>query len=797
MSETTTPKLSHNEVIKAAIPTLAGNIAATIADPAADRFSEDDQQFIKFHGIYQQDDRDLRKTAKKFQMMIRGRIPGGVMTAAQWVTFDDLATRYGNNTLRVTTRQSIQFHGVHMSGLGPLVKKINESLLSTLAACGDVNRNVTAPPTPAYTRVREQVYADSVRLADALAPRTKAYHSIWIEGVQLKLDDPANQDFTDPLYGRTYLPRKFKASFVIPPVNDMDIFTNDLGFIAVVEGDRLLGYNLAVGGGMGRSHGNVQTFPRLADVIGFFAPEHVIEVAKAVLTIHRDFGDRANRKHARLKSVVEERGTAWLRDEVNRRTGITLAPVRPYEFKTTGDLYGWHRAVDGTLFLTLFVETGRIKDVPGHAQKTALRQVAEKFPQVEFRLSANQNVIIAHVPETDRAAITSLLASHGVKVDQQASILHAASMACPSLPTCGLGLAESERVDADLGVLRVEDPQHDLFAPEGRQRVDAEVDGARLRELHLDAAVLRHAALGDVELGHDLESRGEPRAEIRWGFGDFAQDAVHAEAHAVRLLVRFEVDVRCAGLDGVEQHLVDESDDRRVVGGARHVRFVVVVLLEGLHVEVVEVGLAGIEERLFLLGEELIDEGRELVFLDQDRLGVHARVELDLVERLQVRRIGDGDEETHAALHERQRVVLADQLLLDDVLWNRLEIEGCEVEERYAEFLRSGGRDGACLGEVVVDEVGDERDAGLARVLGRPLRRVGVEHAVLHEPPRESGERNRLRCHRACNPCRRNVFLTANISPGRARKSNRPSPWVRYGHHNRGTADLRPIATRR
>ena len=446
MSETTTPKLSHNEVIKAAIPALAGNIAATIADPAADRFSEDDQQFIKFHGIYQQDDRDLRKTAKKFQMMIRGRIPGGVMTAAQWVTFDDLATRYGNNTLRVTTRQSIQFHGVHMSGLGPLVKKINESLLSTLAACGDVNRNVTAPPTPAYTRVREQVYADSVRLADALAPRTKAYHSIWIEGVQLKLDDPANQDFTDPLYGRTYLPRKFKASFVIPPVNDMDIFTNDLGFIAVVEGDRLLGYNLAVGGGMGRSHGNVQTFPRLADVIGFFTPEHVIEVAKAVLTIHRDFGDRANRKHARLKYVVEERGTAWLRDEVNRRTGITLAPVRPYEFKTTGDLYGWHRAVDGTLFLTLFVETGRIKDVPGHAQKTALRQVAEKFPQVEFRLSANQNVIIAHVPENDRAAITSLLASHGVKVDQQASILHAASMACPSLPTCGLGLAESERM---------------------------------------------------------------------------------------------------------------------------------------------------------------------------------------------------------------------------------------------------------------------------------------------------------------------------------------------------------------
>lgn len=445
MSETTT-KPTHNEEIKAAIPTLAGTIAATMATPGADRFSEDDQQFIKFHGLYQQDDRDLRKTAKKFQMMVRGRIPGGVMTAAQWRTFDDLATQYGNNTLRLTTRQSIQFHGVLMSGLGPLIKRINESLLSTLAACGDVNRNVMAPPTPAYTRVREQVYADSVRLADALAPQTKAYHSIWIEGVQLNLDDPANRDFVDPLYGRTYLPRKFKAAFVIPPVNDMDVFTNDLGFIAVVEGERLLGYNLAVGGGMGRSHGNTQTYPRLADVIGFIAPEHLITFAKAVLTVHRDFGDRTNRKHARLKYVVEERGVAWVRDEVSRRAGLPLEAARPYAFTTTGDLYGWHRAVDGKLFLTLFVETGRIKDVPGHAQKTALRQVAEKFPHVEFRLSANQNVIIANIPESDRAGITTLLAAHGVKVDHQASVLHAAAMACPSLPTCGLGLAESERM---------------------------------------------------------------------------------------------------------------------------------------------------------------------------------------------------------------------------------------------------------------------------------------------------------------------------------------------------------------
>jgi sulfite reductase (NADPH) hemoprotein beta-component len=446
MPQTAASPVSRNEILKQHDPILAGSLAATLADPAAVRFSEDDEQFLKFHGAYQQDDRDLRKTAKKYQMMVRGRIPGGVMTAAQWIAFDDLATRYGNDTLRITTRQSIQFHGVLKSGLGPVIKKINESLLSTLAACGDVNRNITASPTPAYTKVRGQVFADSVRLAHALAPQTQAYHAIWIDNVQLSLDDPAHRDFVDPLYGRTYLPRKFKASFVIPPVNDMDVYTNDLGFIAIVEREQLLGYNVAVGGGMGRSHGNVQTYPRLADVIGFVRPGRLIEVAKAVLTIHRDFGDRTNRKHARLKYVVEEQGVAWLTAEVNRRTHDALAGVRRFEFTTTGDLYGWHRAVDGTWFLTLFVETGRVKNVPGHTLKTALREVAEKLPHLEFRLSANQNVILANLPAADRATVNALLAAHGVKTAQQTSVLHAASMACPALPTCGLALAESERM---------------------------------------------------------------------------------------------------------------------------------------------------------------------------------------------------------------------------------------------------------------------------------------------------------------------------------------------------------------
>ncbi len=442
MSETPTPpKLTHNEIIKDAIPTLAGTIAATLADPAADHFSEDDNQFLKFHGSYQQDDRDLRKTGKKYIMMIRGRIPGGVMTAKQWCVFDELATQYGNNTLRITTRQSIQFHGVVKSGLRPLVAKINESLLSTLAACGDVNRNVMAAPTPAYTKAREQVFADSHKVAMALAPQTKAYHSIWIDGVQLDNEAAENKNFADPLYGKTYLPRKFKIAFAIPPVNDMDLFTNCLGFIAVVENDQLVGYNLTVGGGMGRSHGNEATYPRLADVIGFFPPAKLVDVAKAVLTIHRDFGDRTDRKHARLKYVVAEKGVKFMQDEVNQRAGITLAPAKPYKFTTTQDLIGWHKATDGRWFLGLFVNMGRVKD----AQKTALRQVAEKFPHIEFRLSANQNVLLAHASDADKVALTVLLHAAGVKTENQATVLHAASMACPSLPTCGLGLAESER----------------------------------------------------------------------------------------------------------------------------------------------------------------------------------------------------------------------------------------------------------------------------------------------------------------------------------------------------------------
>ncbi len=440
-------KLTHNEEIKAAIPTLAGGIAAALADANADYFSQDDYEFLKFHGVYQQDDRDLRKTAKKYIMMVRTSLPGGVMTPRQWLAMDDLAARYGNNTLRITTRQTIQFHGILKANVRTLIKGLNEALITTLAACGDVKRNVMAPPTPAYTLARSRVLEDCRRVNEELKPRTRAYHAIWIDGVQLNLDDAENKNFVDPLYGKTYLPRKFKIAFAIPPVNDVDLFTNCLGCIAIVEDEKLAGYNIAVGGGLGRSHGNVQTYPRLADVIGFLTPDKLVDVAKAVLTIHRDFGDRTDRKHARFKYIVAERGADWVRAEIERRAGIQLEPARPYHFATTSDLYGWRQAVDGKWFLTVFVETGRVKDVEGRRLKTALRQVAEKFPEIEFRLSPNQNLILANIEEEDRDAINELLIEHGVKTDhRQASPLHAAAMACPALPTCGLALAESERL---------------------------------------------------------------------------------------------------------------------------------------------------------------------------------------------------------------------------------------------------------------------------------------------------------------------------------------------------------------
>ncbi len=447
MSENTPAHVNKNEVLKQNDPTLSGTLAETLANPALACFSSDDEQFLKFHGIYQQDDRDKRKTGKQYIMMIRARIPGGIIPPDQYLAFDDLSEKYGNQTLRITSRQSFQWHGVVKDKLGPLMKGLNDSLCTTVAACGDVNRNVMAPATPATSVLVERVLEDARRVDAALKPVTEAYHSIWIDGEPLKLQPEEKKQFEDPLYGKTYLPRKFKIAFAIPPLNDTDVFTNCLGFVAIpdpAEPARVLGYNLLCGGGLGMSHGNKETFPRTADVLGFFAPEELVNVAKAVLTAYRDSGDRTNRKHARLKYVIEERGADWFRAEVEQRSGLKLAPARPMNFTKQGDLFGWHQQSDGNWFLGLYVETGRIKDTPQRQLKTALRRIVAKF-RAETRLTPSQNLLLAGVPAAHKDGITALLAEHGIPVENQAGAIRRASMACPSMPTCGLGLAESER----------------------------------------------------------------------------------------------------------------------------------------------------------------------------------------------------------------------------------------------------------------------------------------------------------------------------------------------------------------
>jgi sulfite reductase (NADPH) hemoprotein beta-component len=291
-----------------------------------------------------------------------------------------------------------------------------------------------------------QRYAKAV--SDALLPKTRAYHQIWVEGAELKLTEE-DADYVDPLYGKTYLPRKFKVAFAIPPLNDVDVFTNDCGFVAIIEQGRLAGFNLLAGGGMGMSHGNAHTFPRLADVIGFIPTGRVLDTAKGVVGIHRDFGDRTNRKHARLKYVLQERGVSWFRQELENRLGFKLEPARPYEFTRQGDLYGWQRQFDGKCFLGVFVENGRIKDAGQYRLKSGLRRVVEQF-QPDLRLTPSQNILLVNVKPDDRDGITRTLAEHGVPVENQASVVRRASIACPAMPTCGLALAESERVMPDV-----------------------------------------------------------------------------------------------------------------------------------------------------------------------------------------------------------------------------------------------------------------------------------------------------------------------------------------------------------
>ncbi len=440
-------ELSRNEHIKEASAYLRGTIADGLAQAETGAIAEDDQQLVKFHGMYLQDDRDLRpermrkKLEKAFAFMVRLRIPGGVCTPAQWLQLDRIARDYANGTLRLTTRQTFQFHGVIKSNLKRTMQAIDAALLDTLAACGDVNRNVLAASNPHRSHVHAAAYALAKKISDHLLPKTPAYREIWLDGEKIV---GGEAEAAEPIYGRTYLPRKFKTVVAVPPDNDVDVFAHDLGYIAILDkAGRLAGWNVTVGGGMGMTHGEPDTYPRTADVLGFCRGGDAVAVAEAVLAVQRDWGDRTNRKHARLKYTIDDRDLAAFRAEVERRIGKRLREPRPFAFTSNGDRYGWVEGENGLWHLTLFVENGRLRDIANGPQRlTGLRRIAAMHDG-EFRCTANQNVIVANVRPENRVAIDALVAEHGLAAD--ATALRRNAMACVALPTCGLALAESER----------------------------------------------------------------------------------------------------------------------------------------------------------------------------------------------------------------------------------------------------------------------------------------------------------------------------------------------------------------
>ena len=447
--------MSHPSVedIKINSRGLRGTLLEGLADPVTGSLSFEDQRLVKFHGTYQQDDRDIRDERRRqklepaHQFMIRIRAPGGVFTPDQWLKLDAIATTWANHSLRVTTRQTFQFHGVIKRELKATMQAINAAALDTVSACGDVNRNVLGASNPLQSRLHAQAHDWAQRLSTTFLPRTRAYHEIWLD--QERLADSGHEQ--DPVYGDTYLPRKFKMAVAVPPLNDVDVFANDFGLIAIVdEAGDLAGFNIAIGGGMGASHGDARTWPRLGSVIGFVTPDQVLDIASAVLAVQRDHGDRVERKHARFKYTIDDLGLESVVAQIQQRAGFTLEPARPFHFDHNGDRFGWVEGEDGRWHLTLSLPSGRIADRPGRPHLTGLREIARVLdagaPGQELRLTCNQNLIIAGVAAEARERIDALVQAHALDNDNRApSALARTAMACVALPTCALAMAEAER----------------------------------------------------------------------------------------------------------------------------------------------------------------------------------------------------------------------------------------------------------------------------------------------------------------------------------------------------------------
>ncbi|MYN13332.1 assimilatory sulfite reductase (NADPH) hemoprotein subunit [Pusillimonas sp. TS35] len=442
--------LSHLEEIKIRSRHLRGTIQEGLDDPLTGAISDDDNKLLKFHGSYQQDDRDIRDERRRqklepaYSFMVRARLPGGVVTPAQWLAFDDIARDYATRGLRITTRQTFQWHGIIKNKLKPTMQAIHDAMATTIAACGDVNRQVVCSVNPHLSSQHALAWEWACKLSDYFIPRTRAYHEIWLNGEKL-----TGEPEEEPIYGDTYLPRKFKIGLAIPPTNDVDVFAQDLGLIAIIENGVLQGFNVAVGGGMGATHGDATTYPRLGSLIGFATPEQLIAIAEAVITTQRDFGNRVERQHARLKYTIDHNGLEWFAKQVQERAGITLAPARPYRFLRNGDRYGWERGEDGRWHLGLYIESGRLWDQGAQRLQTGVREIA-KVLDGELRMTCNQNLVIANVAEADRAQIDALVDQYGLDGYKNQSGIRRHSIACVALPTCGLAMAESERYAPEL-----------------------------------------------------------------------------------------------------------------------------------------------------------------------------------------------------------------------------------------------------------------------------------------------------------------------------------------------------------
>ncbi|AJY75367.1 assimilatory sulfite reductase (NADPH) hemoprotein subunit [Paenibacillus beijingensis] len=439
---------SDVEHIKRRSNYLRGSLEETLEDRITASIPEDDNRLMKFHGSYMQDDRDLRNERQKqklepaYSFMLRVRAAGGVVTPEQWLMMDRVAHKYANGTIRLTTRQSFQLHGVIKWNMKKTIREVNDSMLSTLAACGDVNRNVMCNPNPYLSEVHAEVYDWASKVSNHLDPSTRAYHEIWLDGE--KVVDSRDDIEQEPIYGMHYLPRKFKIGIAVPPSNDVDVFSQDLGFIAIIEDGKLKGFNVSVGGGMGMTHGDPKTYPQISQVIGFCTPEQMIDVAEKTVMIQRDYGDRVVRKHARFKYTIDDRGIEWFINELGDRLGWKLQDARPYQFDHNGDRYGWVKGSDGNWHFTLFIQNGRVQDTDDYRLMTGLREIA-KVHTGDFRLTANQNLIIGNVTSGKKKKIVKLIEEFGLTDGIHYSALRRNSMACVALPTCGLAMAESER----------------------------------------------------------------------------------------------------------------------------------------------------------------------------------------------------------------------------------------------------------------------------------------------------------------------------------------------------------------